>query len=604
MSTISRYLPSRFRRSVIAPRFLERLKKSQSVVGGPFKGMRYHGDAVCGAASPKILGVYESELAPFLLRWSTIPFQHIIDVGAAEGYYAIGCAMLWPQATVTAFETSEEGRLLLTRNVELNGLQSRVKIMGYCGREQLQAALLNGEPSLVIVDIEGAEGHLLEPGNIHGLANAHIIVEIHDFVSDSVGETVSSRLTSTHVIEEVRTQSRTFSDFHEPRALWKRFWLLPYLKQYADELRPGPMRWFCCTPRKRNHLVNAKSRSDGAVLRSAHTASNKINTPQGRGYNAQSTLSAQRKALARKFAPGLLRPFTGMNISVRLGEIAHNVLSRWPIPPQPSKPTANFCYVAAIDRAHWLLLRESLFSLHRSWNLLPEITVVSDGSWTADEFAEAFAWWPAPIRVLTRPEICTAAFSAGFPELAEYARESPYGLKLAAIVTQGKKQPVLFVDADILWFRDPASLLGNPALWARSRGLRENNCHQRREIALRYCPQVLEPPFVNSGIVALHGELMVPELLRSMVQEALPRPGDSSCEQTIIASAVKIGGELFPDKLSLVEFDDVHRFRSRDMQDEGYYSRHYVHWMRHLLYRDALRLRWRSVLSRNYAPCA
>jgi hypothetical protein len=105
---------------------------------------------------------------------------------------------------------------------------------------------------------------------------------------------------------------------------------------------------------------------------------------------------------------------------------------------------------------------------------------------------------------------------------------------------------------------------------------------------------VLEPPFVNSGIVALHGELMVPELLRSMVQEALPRPKDSSCEQTIIASAVKIGGELFPDKLSLVEFDDVHRFRSPNMKTEGYYSRHYVNWMRHLFYRDALKLRFHA----------
>jgi hypothetical protein len=27
------------------------------------------------------------------------------------------------------------------------------------------------------------------------------------------------------------------------------------------------------------------------------------------------------------------------------------------------------------------------------------------------------------------------------------------------------------------------------------------------------------------------------------------------------------------------------------MWDEGYYSRHYVNWMRHLLYRDALKLR-------------
>jgi hypothetical protein len=110
-------------------------------------------------------------------------------------------------------------------------------------------------------------------------------------------------------------------------------------------------------------------------------------------------------------------------------------------------------------------------------------------------------------------------------------------------------------------------------------------------MAMRHCAQVLEPPFVNSGIVGLHGELMPPERLRWMVQEALPNPQDSSCEQTIIATAVKLSGELFPEKLSLVEFDDVYRMRSRDMRVEGYYSRHYVNWMRHLLYRDALKLR-------------
>ena len=28
-----------------------------------------------------------------------------------------------------------------------------------------------------------------------------------------------------------------------------------------------------------------------------------------------------------------------------------------------------------------------------------------------------------------------------------------------------------------------------------------------------------------------------------------------------------------------------------NMRSEGYYSRHYVNWMRHLFYRDALKLR-------------
>ena len=248
MTVISRCLPARFRRSVIAPRFLDRLKQSQTVIGGPFKGMRYHGEAVCGASTPKIMGVYESELAPCLLKWSSVRFQEIVNVGAGEGYYAVGCAMLWPQARVTAFESSAQGRTLLAQNVELNGLQSRIKITGHCDREQLRAAIGNRQPTLVIMDVEGAERQLVNPGNIPDLTNAHIIVEIHDLVDDRLGEILSSRLKSSHVIEEVRTQRRTFWDFYEPRALWLRLWLLPYLKQYADELRPGPMRWFCCTP--------------------------------------------------------------------------------------------------------------------------------------------------------------------------------------------------------------------------------------------------------------------------------------------------------------------------------------------------------------------
>jgi hypothetical protein len=291
-----------------------------------------------------------------------------------------------------------------------------------------------------------------------------------------------------------------------------------------------------------------------------------------------------------------------MNVSVRLGEIAHDILSRWPIPLQPAKPTAHFCYLTMCDRAHWLMLRESLFSLYRSWNSLPEITVVSDGSWAANQFAEVFAWWPTPITVLMREEICLSAQSAGFPELADYGRQSIWGLELATVTTQAKQHPVLYADADILWFRDPALLLGEPLSWNKPRALRESNCHQRRDMALRHCARVLDPPFVNGGIVALHGGLMAPALLRSMVQEALPHPRDSSCQQTIIATAVKLGGEFFADKLSLVEFDDVYRFRSRDMWGEGYYSRHYVNWMRHLLYRDAFKLRLHSSRLRGRRP--
>ena len=280
-----------------------------------------------------------------------------------------------------------------------------------------------------------------------------------------------------------------------------------------------------------------------------------------------------------------------MNVSVRLGQLACNILSRWPINPLPPKPESGLNYLTIAGRSHWLMLRESMLSLYRSWKKLPTITVVSDGSWLAADFYPVFSWWPGKINVVSPEEIIAEADAAGERELAKYAEASGWGLKVASIVLFARREPVLFVDADILWFADPSDLLGPKDSWAEPRGVRESNCYQHREMALRFCAGVLEPPFVNGGILALHGEFLTPAVLRAMVREALVDPQDGAFEQTIIASAVHMGAGLLPGEMSLVAFDDVDRFRQRNMRTEGYYSRHYVNWMRHLFYRDALKLR-------------
>jgi len=303
------------------------------------------------------------------------------------------------------------------------------------------------------------------------------------------------------------------------------------------------------------------------------------------------TSDAQRHAFRRKFAAGLLNPFSRMNVSVRLGQLALDMLSRWSIKPLPPKPESHLLYLTIAGRSHWLMLRESLFSLYRSWKKLPTINVVSDGSWSAEDFYPAFSWWPAKINVLPREEIIAEAEAAGERELAQYAEATGWGLKIASIVFLARREAVLFVDVDILWFADPSDLLGPKDSWAEPRGVGESNCYQHEEMASRFCPKVLEPPYVNGGILALHGQFMTPAVLRAMVREALADPQDGAFEQTIIATAVHRGGGLLPTKINLVEFDDVDRFCHRNMTREGYYSRHYVNWMRHLFYRDALTLR-------------
>jgi hypothetical protein len=76
-------------------------------------------------------------------------------------------------------------------------------------------------------------------------------------------------------------------------------------------------------------------------------------------------------------------------------------------------------------------------------------------------------------------------------------------------------------------------------------------------MARRFCPRVLEPPYVNGGILALHGDFLTLDVLRAMVRETLADPQDGAFEQTIIASAVHMGAGLMPDIIILVEFDDI-----------------------------------------------
>ena len=140
------------------------------------------------------------------------------------------------------------------------------------------------------------------------------------------------------------------------------------------------------------------------------------------------TLSAQKKAFRHKFAPGLLNPLSGMNVSVRLGQLALNILSRWSIKPLAAKPESSLNYFTIAGRGHWLMLRESMFSLYRSWKKLPAITVVSDGSWSAADFYPVFSWWPGKINVLSREQIIADADAAGERELAQYAKASAWGL--------------------------------------------------------------------------------------------------------------------------------------------------------------------------------
>ncbi len=67
------------------------------VLDGPFKGMAYPVRAAEGARAARVLGAYEAGLEPVIETIIRRAYATVIDIGCAEGYYAVGLARRMPQ---------------------------------------------------------------------------------------------------------------------------------------------------------------------------------------------------------------------------------------------------------------------------------------------------------------------------------------------------------------------------------------------------------------------------------------------------------------------------------------------------------------------------
>jgi hypothetical protein len=214
---------------------------------GPFKGMRYIEHSYFSAYIPKILGMYEREVNPAIERAIAASPELVIDIGAAEGYYAVGLAMRLPAAKVIAFEMAEKGQALLRTMAEMNGVADHVEVRGRCDRPDLQALLEQHPRALVVCDCEGFEAILLDPLRVPSLRTATILVESHDFILPGVAEELTERFTPTHRIERIWSTDRRPDEYPFKSTYLK---MLPdsYKSWVVSEWRPTRMSWLAMEP--------------------------------------------------------------------------------------------------------------------------------------------------------------------------------------------------------------------------------------------------------------------------------------------------------------------------------------------------------------------
>lgn len=186
-------------------------KHDGRVASGIFQGMRYAPTAFGSALLPKLVGSYEVELTPALNELLLVKPKVIIDIGSAEGYYAVGLALKLPSATVHAFDTSSAARALCRRLARMNGVADRVRVSGLCTHDTLNS--LDLESSMIIRDCEGCESTLLDPALAPSLRRAYIIVELHEHLAEGTTSTLTGRFETSHEIHVVPVTERRLDAF-------------------------------------------------------------------------------------------------------------------------------------------------------------------------------------------------------------------------------------------------------------------------------------------------------------------------------------------------------------------------------------------------------
>ncbi len=216
------------------------------VLNGPVKGLELSLHSIEGCHTPKILGCYEQPISDYITNAISSDYQTVVNVGCAEGYYAIGMARLMPNSLFLAFDINPKAIECCRELAKKNQVADRVKVASNFSLNDLSN--LDPKTTLIIVDIEGAEDELLSTNNVPYLKGFDLIVETHEVLKKGLTNELYSRYFATHNIRRIEDDGqRDLANMPD----W--FFKLSHLDQLLSvwEWREGATPWLIMKSKNR-----------------------------------------------------------------------------------------------------------------------------------------------------------------------------------------------------------------------------------------------------------------------------------------------------------------------------------------------------------------
>ena len=189
---------------------------NNTVQQGPFKGMVMNEDQFWGQgdSSSKILGLYEKEIQDLIVSiQKDKKYSTFVDIGGADGFFAIGSLVNNLFKKCEVFEISKKGRISIQKNSKQNNVYDSIRIHDKASKASL-TKIDNINNSLILCDIEGGEYELFDEKLIKKIYPSDIIIEIHKNKENSLVN-FEKRFTKIYSITKITQEPRSLKNFKE-----------------------------------------------------------------------------------------------------------------------------------------------------------------------------------------------------------------------------------------------------------------------------------------------------------------------------------------------------------------------------------------------------
>ena len=220
-----------------------------TVAHGPFKGMKLS-ENITWSKNDQItqtLGIYEEHVLSKLIYFSSEGSKRFIDIGAADGYFAVGLAFSKIYQEVYAFEINPKSQQQIKINAARNSCSEKVTVYSEANVASLNKLINKDFKSTFLIDIEGAEYDLLSDEMLLLLKGNYIICELHPWHLDNGNELqkdLLDRASRLYKIELILRESYTPNLFSELDDLSDEERLVA-----VGEDRGKNMQWLVLTPK-------------------------------------------------------------------------------------------------------------------------------------------------------------------------------------------------------------------------------------------------------------------------------------------------------------------------------------------------------------------